>query len=122
MRMNIVNSSREINILIFNDPIRVYRKYFRKIVETWNMQNKVLNLLAQTAHKKLLIAAEKLNFENCNDVIRAYRKYFRKVFAAWYMQHLVLYLRKLQIWRFWCIFILHKYYQNRKLFVFPYII
>ena len=27
------------------------------------------------------------------------------------------YLRKLQIWRFWCIFILHKYYRNRKLFV-----
>ena len=26
----------------------------------------------------LLIAAEKLNFENFNDVIRAYRKYFRK--------------------------------------------
>ena len=32
------------------------------------------------------------------------------------------YLRKLQIWRFWCIFILHRYYRNRKLFDFPYII
>ena len=32
------------------------------------------------------------------------------------------YLRKLQIWRFWCIFILQKYYRNRKLFDFPYII
>ena len=30
------------------------------------------------------------------------------------------YLRKLQIWRFWCIFILHKYYRNRKLFDFLY--
>ena len=42
MRMNIVNSSREINILIFNDAIREYRKYFQKVVDTWNMQNKVL--------------------------------------------------------------------------------
>ena len=32
------------------------------------------------------------------------------------------YLRKFQIWRFWSIFILHKYYRIRKLFDFPYII
>ena len=32
------------------------------------------------------------------------------------------YLRKFQIWRFWSIFIFHKYYRNRKLFDFPYII
>ena len=37
--INIANSSGEINILIFNDAIRAYRKYFRKVVETWNMQN-----------------------------------------------------------------------------------
>ena len=30
------------------------------------------------------------------------------------------YLRKSQIWRFWFIFILHKYYRNRKLFDFLY--
>ena len=30
----------------------------------------------------LLIAVEKLNFENFNDVIREYRKYFRKSFFS----------------------------------------
>ena len=35
----------------------------------------------------LLIAAEKLNFENFNDVIRAYRKYFWKNCWRWYMQN-----------------------------------
>ena len=35
MRINIAYSSGEINILIFNDPIRAYRKYFRKVVGTW---------------------------------------------------------------------------------------
>ena len=40
----------------------------------------------------LLIAAEKLNFENINDAIHAYRKYFRNVVCAWNMQNLVLYL------------------------------
>ena len=43
------------------------------------MQNTIFYSLAQTAQKKLLIAAEKLNFENINDVIRAYRKYFQKI-------------------------------------------
>ena len=54
MRMNIVNSSREINILIINNAIRAYKKYFRKVVEMWNMQNKVLYSLVQTAHKYCL--------------------------------------------------------------------
>ena len=54
VRINIANSSEEINILIFNDAIRAYRKYFRKVVETWNMQNKLLYSLAQTAHKYCL--------------------------------------------------------------------
>ena len=31
MRINIANSSGEI-VLIFNDVIRAYRKYFRKVV------------------------------------------------------------------------------------------
>ena len=42
MRINIANGSGEIDILIFNNAIRAYRKYFRKVVETWNMQNKLL--------------------------------------------------------------------------------
>ena len=51
MRINIVNSSVEINLLIFNDVIRTDRKYFRKVVETLNMPNKLLFTLAQTALK-----------------------------------------------------------------------
>ena len=39
----------------------------------------------------LLIAAEKLNFENFDDVICANRKYFRKSFWALIMQNLILY-------------------------------
>ena len=42
VRINIANSSGEINILIFKNVIRSYRKYFWKVVETWNMQNKLL--------------------------------------------------------------------------------
>ena len=34
LRINIANSSGEINILIFNNAIRAYRKYFRKGVAT----------------------------------------------------------------------------------------
>ena len=34
VRINIANSSGEIDILIFNNAIRGYRKYFRKVVET----------------------------------------------------------------------------------------
>ena len=52
--INIAISSGEFNILIFNNVIRAYRKYFQKVVETWNMQNKVLYSLAQTAHKYYL--------------------------------------------------------------------
>ena len=42
VRINMTNSSGEINILIFKNAIRAYRKYFRKVVETRNMQNKIL--------------------------------------------------------------------------------
>ena len=42
VRINIANSSGKIDVLIFNDAIRAYWKYFRKVVETWNMQNNVL--------------------------------------------------------------------------------
>ena len=54
VRINIANSSGEINNLIFNNAIRAYRKYFQKVVETWNMQNKLLYSLAQTTHKYYL--------------------------------------------------------------------
>ena len=51
MCIDIANSSGEINIFIFNDAIRAYTKNFRKVVETWNRQNKVVYSQAQTAHK-----------------------------------------------------------------------
>ena len=63
-----------------NDVIYAYRKYFRKVVETWNMQNKIIYSLAQTAHKYCFIAAEKLNCENFNEVIRGLNNRLRKFF------------------------------------------
>ena len=108
MRINIANSSGEINILIFNDVNRAYRKYFRKrylidaefiplftgtncaLILTSGLQGSVnvhrgtlllvpqWQCISSFVFYILLIVAEKSNFEIRNDVIRAYRKYFRK--------------------------------------------
>ena len=50
MHINIANSSREINILIFKDAIRAYRKYFRKIVE-----REICRIKSSTHWRKLRI-------------------------------------------------------------------
>ena len=50
VRINIANSSGEINFLFFNNAIHAHRKYFQKVVETGNMQNKLLYSLPQTEH------------------------------------------------------------------------
>ena len=50
LRINTVNSSGE----NFNEIIRAYRKYFRKVVAAWYKQYLLLYSLAQTSHKYCL--------------------------------------------------------------------
>ena len=110
----------KLNFENFNDVINAFRKYFRKsccsmidavfsslftgancalillkvmekFVETWNMQNKVLYSLAQTAHKYCLQQRRNLTLKISMTSFAHTGSNFKKDFAAWYMQNLVLF-------------------------------